>query len=717
MTRSHAGRSAAMAVLAAVAGATPTLAQDAGPTDGDVVLDTLTVTAGRADGAAPVQGIVPTDTATGTKVAVPILETPQSVTVVGADEIRTIGAESVGQALGYSAGVTTFGGLDYTGDSLMARGFRIDPYYGSIFRDGMRYTVNVFDGSQELYGLERVELLRGPASVLYGMAAPGGVLNTVSKRPTDTPLHEVNLTYGSFGTAQVSADVGGPLDADGTLAYRLTGLWRNADTPIDTVPNDRDFVAPALRWQIDERTSLTVLGLYQRDESKYIYGLPAEGTVLPNPNGRIPASRFVGEPGYDRYVSTQASAALLFEHEFADLPLTFRSGMRYYRADQDMPSLWLDTLQPDMRTITRSAQDREDWSDSVVADNSLQIDWSLAGTDHQTVLGFDATKSRHQTTRANRPATSLDLFDPVYGGEIGEVTDTYAEREQYRRYGLYAQDQIHIGDRWVVSLGGRQDWVDYLDRGDYAGAAFHTSEDSSAFTGRAGLIYLAPNGVAPYVSYSTSFEPVGGVDRTLQRFKPTTGAQIEAGVRYQPPSADMLVTASVYQINQKNVLVTDPVDPNFSIQEGEVRSRGFELEARASLSDNLDLIAAYAYTDARTIKSSPVTQENEGRRTGGVPYNQASLWADYGFARLGLPGLRAGAGVRYIGDTTGYWLPDVTVPGYTLFDAMVRYDFANGWRAALNATNLADKTFVASCTYMCFYGEPRTVQLTLTKTW
>lgn len=439
--------------------------------------------------------------------------------------------------------------------------------------------------------------------------------------------------------------------------------------------------------------------------------------MLPNPNGKIPASRFVGEPDYDRYDSTQKSAALLYAHELETLPATFRIGMRYYRADEDMPSIWLDALQPDMRTVTRSAQDRVDWSDSLVADTSLEYDWSFAGTEHTTLVGFDVARSRHETTRGNRTAAPLDLFDPVYGGPIGDVFASYSELEEFKRYGLYVQDQINVGERWVVSLGGRQDWVDYRDSGTYAGTPFGVDEDSNAFTGRAGIIYLAPNGIAPYVSYSTSFEPASGVDRNLERFEPTTGRQIEAGVRYQPPSADMLLTAAVYQINQKNVLVTDPVDPNFSIQEGEVRSRGVELEAQASLSDNLDLIAAYAYTDARTVKSSPTTPENDGRRTGGVPYNQASLWVDYGFAGFGIPGLRAGAGVRYIGDTTGYWLPDVTVPGYTLFDAMVRYDFANGWRVAMNGTNLTDREIVASCTYMCFYGEPRTVELTLTKAW
>lgn len=715
MKTMRAGRGAVIAAVTALSGA-PAAGQEAGADGRDLVLDTLTVTTRVADGAAPLDGIVPTDTATATKIDVPILETPQSVSVVGAEQIRVTGATSIDQALRYTAGVTPFAGSDPTGDSLVSRGFRIDPYYGSVFRDGMRYSVNVFDGGQEPYGLERVELLRGPSGILYGQSGPAGIINTVSKRPPDVPLHEMNVTLGSFNTKQVSGDFGGPLDAEGKFAYRLTGLWRDADTFVDYVPDDRTFFAPAFRWSPDERTSLTFIGLYQRDRTAYIYGLPAEGTVDPNPNGRIDRDRFVGEPGFDKFVGTQKSATILYEHEF-EAPFTLRIGARYFWADQDMPNVWASGLEPDMRHIFRGAQDREDWSEGLTADTSLQYDWAAFGTDHTTLLGFDVSSTRHQTKRWDRTADPLDLFDPVYGGPIGTPTPAlWSDRDKTDRYGVYLQDQIHVGDRWVVSLGGRQDWITYNDRGAFTGEVLVDDERSDAFTGRAGVIYLAPNGIAPFLSYSTSFEPTSGFDRLGQRFKPTTGKQIEGGVRYQPPGTAMLVTASIYQITQNNVTVTDPVDTNFSIQEGEVRSRGVELEAQASLTDNLNLIAAYAYTDARTIKSSPLTPENDGKRTSGVPYNQASLWADYGFARFGLPNLRAGAGVRYVGETVGTWT-EAQVPGYTLIDAMAEYDFANGWRVALNGQNLTDKTYVQNCTYACFYGEPRSVQLTLTRTW
>jgi iron complex outermembrane receptor protein len=624
------GLAAGASLLALVA---PAAAQQAG-----VVLDTITVEAAGQTGTGPLGGLVPSVTATATKTDTPLLETPQSISIVGAEQIEMTGAQTVAQSLDYVPGVLSFASDDITGDSLFTRGFRIDPYYGNVFRDGLRAAVNVFDGAQEPYGLERVELLRGPSSILYGQAGPAGILNTISKRPPFEPLREVNLQAGTYDWRQVSADFGGPI-GDGTLAWRLTGLARNADTAIDHIPNDRSFLAPALTWTPGPRTSLTLLGLYQHDESIYNDGLPIETVLAPNPNGEVPRDRFVGEPGFDRNDITQKSVTYLFEHDFTEA-IRFRSSARWFRSDGDMPSVFGLYLDPDMRTLYREAQDRTDWSESFVSDNNLTVDWAQAGIRHSTLIGFDAGTAEHSTERWNRTAEPLDLFDPVYGGPIGDpVAFDWSNRDRADRYGLYLQDQMWIGERWVVTLGGRQDWVDYNAWPAFGGPKLSDDERTDAFTARAGVVYLAPNGLAPYLSFSQSFEPTNGFDRQGARFLPSTGEQYEAGVRYPLPNRDVLLSAAVYQITQQNVNVPDPVDSLFEIQQGEVRSRGLELEARGAVTDDLDLIAAYAYTDARTTKSSPATPEAEGQRTGSVPYNQASLWADYDFTRLGAPGL------------------------------------------------------------------------------
>lgn len=707
-----------MPILRAVAGgafllaATAAAAQTA---DDALSLDTITVEGTAATGTSAIVGVVPDVTATATKTDTAILETPQSVSVVGTTQIEQTGAQTLAQSLNYVPGVQSFGARDGTGDSLITRGFRLDPYTGNIFRDGMRLQVNLYDGAQELYGLERVELLRGPSSILYGQSGPAGVLNTVSKRPTDYPLRSVEVQAGTFDWMQLAGDVGGPI-GDGPLSWRLTGLVRDADTFIDDIPDDRRFLQGGLTWSPDDRTSLTLLGLYQHDRTAYVYGLPGEGTILPNPNGRIPRDRFVGEPGYDKYDGTQYALTYLLDHQIT-ADLAFRSSARWYTSDIDMPSINAGGVLEDMRTSAyRGAQDRTDTSEGGTADNNLTFDWAAGGIRHTSLAGFDFSWGEHTTDRANRDAAPIDWFDPVYGLGIDETVDSaYAYRDQTNRYGLYLQDQMWIGERWVATVGVRQDWVDYSEWETLTGEKTADGEKSDALTGRAGVVWLGPNGIAPYASWSTSFEPVAGSDRTGSRFKPTTGEQYEAGVRWQPPGRDLQLSAAVYQITQKNVTVTDPADTDFSMQQGEVRSRGVELEARGNVTDTLELIAAYAYTDARTTEAGPLSPGSRGQRTTGVPYNQASLWADYDFVRV-LPGLSAGAGVRYIGETNAEWMGNLTVPAYTLIDANLQYQ-RDDWTVRLNATNLTDKTYVAGCTYACFWGSPRTVILTAAYTW
>ncbi|MGO3349475.1 MAG: TonB-dependent siderophore receptor, partial [Halomonadaceae bacterium] len=232
----------------------------------------------------PVQGIAATRSATGTKTDTPIIETPQSISVVSSEEFQNYGARNFNEALAYTPGVSRQEGVDRTTETLRVRGFTINENY----RDGSKYQANTYDGQQELYGLERLEVLKGPSSILYGVAAPGGMINAVSKRPTLEPLREVNIEAGSYGRRQISADFSDALDEDGVWSYRLTMLHRVSDTFIDHVPDDRTYIAPALKWQPNESTSLTLLSEYQRDETAYVYGLPTSGTIVSNPNGDIP---------------------------------------------------------------------------------------------------------------------------------------------------------------------------------------------------------------------------------------------------------------------------------------------------------------------------------------------------------------------------------------------------------------------------------------------
>lgn len=685
---------------------------------GEATLAPLTVTADaqRENAWGALDGYAARRSATATKTDTPIVETPQSITIIGAEEIETLKSQSLQDAFGYVAGVNRVEGQDRTSDAFFLRGFKTGN--SSIFRDGRLYVVNYYNGQQEPYGLERIELLKGAASVLYGSAAPGGLINTVSKRPSTETLRELNAELGSFDRKQVSGDFAGALDRQGDWSYRLTFLKRDSDTAIDHVPDNRTYIAPALKWQPDADTSLTLLADYQKDHTVYVDGLPAEGTVLNNVNGRISRTRFTGEPGYDKFKLERYSVGYLFEHAF-NAQWKLRQSLRYYHAQNEYNYVWGWGLSSDQRsTAYRGAQDRWDRSSAIATDSSLQYQATHGLFQHTALIGIDYALPEHESERYNRDADNLDYYAPVYGKALGSATPApFSWRSKMKRLGIYAQEQVKIADRWVVLLGGRQDYVRYDEKAFFTDDKTVDNEKSQAFTGRAGLVYLADNGLAPFVSFSESFEPTDGKDRLGNRFKPTTGQQYEAGVRYQPKGSDTLISAAIYQLTQDNVTVADPANSNYSIQAGRIRSRGFELEARTRLGRHGNLIAAYAYTDARTLKASPLQPQLEGQRSSSTPYNQVSLWGDYTLDAFGLAGVKLGAGLRYLDESLGQAQgTTVTVPGFTLIDAMASYR-TGPWKFALNVTNLTDRTYIASCTYGCFYGEPRKVIGSISYRW
>ena len=688
------------------------------PADGAMILDPVTVAGNAqpveesADG--PVIGYVAKRSASGTKTDTPIVEVPQTINVVTADQMTATKAQSLRDALAYTPGVVGREGADHTSDDFTIRGFQASSTTGSVFRDGTKYTVNVYDGQQEPYGLERLEILKGAASVLFGSAAPGGIINTVTKRPTLKPLHEINVEGGSYDHRQISGDFGGALTEDGQWSYRLTALKRDSDTFVDYGTDDRDYIAPALTWRPSSDTSLTLLGHYQKSRTTYVYGLPSEVTILPGAAGRVSSGTFVGEPGFDHYEGTTASIGYLFEHAF-NSRLKLRNSLRYTQSEVDFPNMWIWGLAADGRTTTsRGAQDREDNASAVTSDTSMEFKWRTGLVEHTSLAGFDYTDQTQSSRRYDRDAANIDLYSPVYGGTLGSATpNSFSSKNTASRVGVYAQNQMKIDGKWVLLLGGRQDWAEERSSA-YFGDEAWTSEHSDAFSGRAGLVYLADNGLAPFLSYSESFEPQTGSNRAGTQFDPTTGKQYELGLRYQPPNTNSMMTATVYQLTRQNVLTTDPADTNFQIQTGEVRSRGFELEAKVALTPYINVIGAYAYTDAHVTKSNDAAEI--GRRPATVPYHQVSLWGDYNFGAEGLPEVTAGGGMRFVDSTMA--LSGVTgeVPSYTVFDAMVRYDLEN-WRFSLNASNLFDKEYIGSCTYGCFFGERRKVIGTVSYRW
>ncbi|MBB4817814.1 iron complex outermembrane receptor protein [Pseudomonas alcaligenes] len=675
--------------------------------DGTLDLSQIDISAsGQQSAFGPVSGYVATAAGTATKTDTPIIETPQSISVVTRDQITDIHAQSLRDVLGYTAGVIATEADDRLTDTFVLRGFQIS---GSTFRDGMRYMSNIYDGTQEPYGMERVEVLRGASSVLFGQAAPGGIINVVSKLPTREELHEIKAETGSNDRHQLATDHGGALTD--TLSYRFTALQRRSDTTTDHVPDDRTYIAPSLTWQPDDATSLTLLASYQKSRTAYVYGLPAEGTVLPNPNGHISRHTFTGEPGYDKSVITAWDIGYRFEHAFND-DLKVRQNLRYFESENDMPSVWLDSfIDPQMTTVARGAQDRVDDSRNFVVDTQLEARFHHQRVEQTVLAGVDYGDRHLQTDRYDYDLTPLNVFNPVYGGTFtARGPAPFSSRNRTRQSGIYLQDQIKFDEKWVLLLGGRQDWAKQKEDALYGND--RSRQDSDAFTTRVGLVYLADNGLAPFVSYSESFEPQAGRSRAGQDFDPTEGEQYEIGIRYQPPGSNALYSAALYQLTRSNVLTTDPVNTNFQVQTGEIRSRGLELEAKADIGSNASVTASYAYTQAEVTKSN---SGNEGQKTGGMPRNMFSVWGDYRFGQVGPGELRAGTGVRYVDEVPGLFSTRIVAPSYTLVDAMLGYAMGP-WDLTLNVTNLTDEDYL-SYTYAAFYGAERQVTAGVAYRW
>lgn len=685
-----------------------------------------------------INGYVSSHTKTGTKIDVPIREIPQSVSVVTEEQAKIQSAQSLDQVLQYSAGVVsvTGGATKNTDQVFSLRGFD-DRTNSTLYINGSKLTRNIYSGTTEPYGFERFEVLKGPASALYGRAAPGGIINLVSKKPTAEPIQEIQIQTGSNDRAQFAGDFAGALNTDESLTYRVTGLYRDANTDIDYIPDDRTYLAPSLRWQISEDTTLTLRAEFKKDETAYSYGLPFEGSVIANPNGSIAPERFIGEPDYDRWDSENSAFSYQFEHRINDnVQLrqnlhSFNSEVEYRYASWGMfipgmgSFIWAD---PQQTTVHRGFADRRDDDDGYSVDTSLTFDFDTGSMSHQLLLGYDYVDGefKRQQTRGILglnpfgSENTLNLYNPVYETTSIDPMLSFrsVEGSALKQKGIYLHDHVNWGDNWVVSAGIRRDDVslqsNYSEPDSGYTEAF--TEDSDATTYNFGVVYLFDNGLSPYISYSESFQPNIGLDDNGELFNPSTGEQFEIGVKYRPEGSNMEASVALFDIEQNDLIVNSLAGYSSGYQV-DIESKGLELEAHAHLTDNLNLIAAYTYVDAEvtksTLQASGFARYKVGNRTAAQPEHAFSLWADYRLNQL--PGLTVAGGVRYLSETTDF-SNRYTVPSYTLLDAAVLYDIRN-WRLALNVKNLTNKEYIAACTYACWYGDSRTVVGTATYRW
>jgi iron complex outermembrane receptor protein len=639
----------------------------------------------------PVIGYRARNAVTATKTDTPLSETPQSVTVVTRDQMVDQGATNLQDALNYAAGVRSDAyGLDSRTDSVRVRGA-----YPDVYLDGLRQSYGYYTSTTrtEPYTLERLEVLRGPSGMLFGAGTAAGVVNMVSKRPLQEAQREVGVQFGSFGRKQIQADLTGPLNADGTLSYRLVALQRKADTQVDHVPDDRSVIAPSLTWRPNASTSLTLQGLWQKDKSgSSSQFLPWQGTLLPNPNGRVPTSRFIGEPGADYYDSERKTFGWQFEHKFND-SWTVRQNFRYAKNENDNRYHYGDSFSDPggwaaepifQRVLGRYYDSSLTRNTTQTLDNHVEGHFQTGAFKHTLLMGADFARQR-ENVWSGTTFDTIDVYAPVYG-HVDVPERTARPQTRQRQNGFYLQDQIKF-DNWIFVAGLRHDKA-------VSSAVGSDDEKSSATTKRFGVMYVSPSGWSPYVSYSESFTPQS--PREGRIFTPLRGEQWEVGVKYEPRERAMAFSAAVYDLREKHQIVES--QPKVFTQLGQTKTRGVELEAKGSIGPNLDLIAHYNYTDADALIE-------------GLPRHQASVWAKYRFSIGGVNGFSAGAGVRLMSsfrDMQSGVGP--RVPGVALADLVFAYE-TERWRYALNINNVTDKVYFSTCLSRgdCWYGSRRNI--------
>lgn len=646
-----------------------------------------------------------------TKTDVPALEVPQPVTVISDEVFTRQGAVSVSDTLNYVSGVQSNPyGPDSRVDGAFIRGIN-----ALQFRDGMRDVFSYYATIRaDPYNFEQVQVVRGPAGVMFGAGSLGGIVNLDSKMPQFSAEGEVAVRYGSFDRIEALADFTGPI-ADG-LAGRIIARVRDARTQTDFVSDDRVLIAPSVTFQPGMDTDITLLGLYQEDDGgSTAQFLPLVGTLLPNPNGQLPSDLFVGKPGWDRYDGRLLQGTALLEHRFSDT-LKLNAKARYIDSDLTYLTHYADSytnplnpyLDPQQRLIGLYADGSYARMEIFTTDNNVQLNFDTGeAVEHVLLAGVDYSWNRVRKTGGFGMET-IDLYAIDYdaisdwGGGLPDLMTSEEDAKQ-EQAGFYIQDQIRLWDRVSVVLGARHDEV----RSESFGVE---ALEAGATTYRAGVIGEVVTGVSPFFSYTESFEPVTGVDRDRNPLVPKSGRQFEVGVKLHP-SDTTIVTLTGYHIKESNRPLSDdstPVTDDF-IQVEAFTSKGLEIEARTMLPGEISLIANYSYNEAEI--------DGTGQQADNVPKHNASLWATKPFELGDETKLLLGGGVRHAAKNRSYgWAfpAGIVTPSYTLVDAFAELSWRQ-WSFAVNATNLLGETYQAACLARgdCFQGAERNVFGTL----
>ncbi|CAM3015103.1 TonB-dependent siderophore receptor [Moritella viscosa] len=652
---------------------------------------------------------------TATKTALAPIDTPQAITDVDRETLDLRGVKSVAEALRYVPAVNTElrGGAVSRLDLFNIRGF----INYQNFYDGLPLMFNGWNLQPQIdsIALEQVEVFKGPTSVLYGNIPPGGMVNLIAKSPQQEQSTDVTVTGGDFDRKELSIDSTGQI-SDTNLSYRVVGMVRKKDGQADTSEEERYVFAPSLDWQVSDKTLVNFNIYYQNDPSAGIYtSVPGAGSVLSNPNGQLDSSTFTGDENWNTYEREVLMLGYKINHEFNN-SWAFLMNARYMDADAYQENTYNGALQSDMRTVGRNAYLTDEKSQSFVIDNQISGRFNTGVLEHNVLLGFDYQQLDSRIIYKDASAPSIDVFNPnhqqIDGSSLNFTYTTDFDLES-NQVGLYLQDQLVLGNL-VVIAGGRYDEYEQTSTDHASGVDTAAAIKQDNFAFRLGGLYSFDNGLAPYVSYAQSFEPVVGKDRHGNVFVPSTGEQWEAGLKYESADMSKKFVVSLFNITKQNDLTRDPTGTAYDkVQTGETQSRGVEVEANAMLTDNMDLAVSYTYMDMK------VTEDNtglEGKTPIWVPKHAANVWLNYYLYNGMAAGTTIGTGIRYVGETQIDALNRDQVPDYTLVDLSVSYDLSylsdslDGSSISVVASNLFGTDYY-SCydTDNCWFGAERDI--------
>ncbi|MEL6398362.1 MAG: TonB-dependent siderophore receptor [Cyanobacteria bacterium J06626_4] len=614
------------------------------------------------------------------RTGVDIRDTPSSIQVIPQQVIRDQGATNVRDIVRNASGVSFANSATGRQERFILRGFTAE-----AFRNGFRGDF-LFSSrtAVELANIERVEVLKGPASVLFGRAEPSGIINFVTKQPLREPFYEVGFTMGSFDFTRPTLDFSGPLTADGSLAYRLNAAYENAGSFRDGVDTERFFIAPTLSWEISDNTELTLEFSYLNDTRPQDQGL----VILSDDEvADIPFDTFLGDPDTPSEFE-ETRTELYLDHRFND-NLSLRSLLRYTTTSEEEPrNIQIDGPSEDDRNFPVDEDVLSAPAETFAIQNDLIAEFNTGAIEHTLLFGLEYAYQSREATFRDRGGATVDIFNPAteftFEEEFSPLESFDLRRESF---GIYLQDQIAILDNLQLVVGGRFDTFNQ-EAGNPDEELSETNAD--AFSPRVGIVYRPVEPVSLYASYTRSFTPVGGRNVDNEPFDPQRGTGFEVGVKTDIIPGRLFSTLAFYDTTLTNVTTSDPDNPGFDIQTGEQRSRGIELDIQGEILPGWNIFAGYAYTDAEVTEDNDIP---EGNRLVNVPEHNFNLWTKYTIQEGGLAGLGFGAGLFYVSERAGDLDNSFFVDGYTRVDAAISYERDN-YRFGLNFQNLFDSQFI-----------------------